>query len=170
MEDFKRIMLKILFPPIWLIILLTPVSASMLVYSFVFSTQSSVISIVSYIVSAYTLTVACCRVPDIIKKVKQFLFTNKHSKVYLSDADLRARISLNTSLVINLVYSVFKFVLGVVYRSFWFVAEAEYYILLTCLRLWLLKSNKKYSEDNAKRWKSFGICGWCLLVQNFLKN
>lgn len=167
MEKFKKAMLKILFPPLLLVFVSVPVSVVLLVYSFAFSTQSSVISVVSYVISAYTLTVVCCRMPEIIKKLKNFLETNRHSKLYLTDADLRARVSLNTSLVVNVVYSVFKLVLGLVYGSFWFLAEAEYYILLTALRLWLIKSNKKYSDNKKRAWKSFGICGVCLLAQNF---
>lgn len=168
MERFKKIMLKLLFVPIWLIIVLVPVATALLVYAFMFSTQNSVISISAYVVSAYTLTVVCCRMPDIIKKVKKFLYTHKRSNLYMTDADVRARVSLNVGWLVNLGYSAFKLVLGIIYGSMWFLAEAEYYIVLTVLRFALIKSDKKHSGKPEYMWKSFNRCGWCLLLLNFL--
>lgn len=168
MERFKKIFSKLLFVPIWLIVVLIPVATALLVYAFMFSTQSSVVSIVAYVVSAYTLTVACCRMPEIIRKIKQFLYSNKRSNLYLTDADVRARVSLNVGWLINLGYSVFKLVLGIIYGSMWFLAEAEYYILLTVLRFWLIKSDKKHAGNSAYMWKCFNRCGWMLLLLNFL--
>lgn len=168
MERFKKLMLKLLFVPIWLIIVLVPVATALLVYAFMFSTQNSVISISAYVVSAYTLTVACCRMPEIIKKTKKFLYTNKRSNIYLTDADVRARVSLNVGWLVNLGYSAFKLVLGIVYGSMWFLAEAEYYILLTLLRFWLIKSDKRHAGNSAYMWKCFNRCGWWLLLLNFL--
>ncbi|MBP3697588.1 MAG: hypothetical protein J6J45_08600, partial [Clostridia bacterium] len=151
-----------------LIVVLIPVATALLVYAFMFSTQSSVVSIVAYVVSAYTLTVACCRMPEIVKKTKNFLYSNKRSNLYLTDADVRARVSLNVGWLVNLSYSVFKLVLGIIYGSMWFLAEAEYYILLTVLRLWLIKSDKKHAGNSAYMWKCFNRCGWWLLFLNFL--
>ncbi len=168
MERFKKIMQKLLFVPIWLIVILIPVATVLLVYAFMFSTQSSLISIVAYVISAYTLTVACCRMPEIIKKIKNFLYSNKRSKLYMTDADVRARVSLNVGWLVNLGYSAFKLVLGIIYGSMWFLAEAEYYILLTVLRLWLIKSDKKHAGNTAYMWKCFNRCGWMLLLLNFL--
>lgn len=168
MERFKKIFSKLLFVPIWLIVVLIPVATALLVYAFMFSTQSSVVSIVAYVVSAYTLTVACFRMPEIIRKIKQFLYSNKRSNLYLTDADVRARVSLNVGWLVNLGYSVFKLVLGIIYGSMWFLAEAEYYILLTVLRFWLIKSDKKHAGNSAYMWKCFNRCGWWLLFLNFL--
>ena len=168
MERFKKIFSKLLFVPIWLIVVLIPVATALLVYAFMFSTQSSVVSIVAYVVSAYTLTVACCRMPVIIKKIKEYLYSNKRSNLYLTDADVRARVSLNVGWLVNLGYSAFKLVLGIIYGSMWFLAEAEYYILLTALKFWLIKSDKKHADNSAYMWKCFNRCGWWLLLLNFL--
>ena len=168
MKRFKKIMFRVLFLPIPLIFVLVPVAVAMLVYAFVFCSQNSVFAIISYVVSAYTLTVVCCKMPEIIKKIKNFLYTDKRSNLYMTDADVRARVSLNVGLIVNLGYSAFKLVLGIVYGSMWFLAEAEYYIVLTVLRFGLIRSDKKHAGNSEYMWKSFNRCGWFLLLLNFL--
>lgn len=168
MERFKKILFRVLFLPVPLVIFLVPVATAMLVYSFSFASQNQVFAVISYVVSAYTLTVVCCKMPDIAKKIKAFLISNKKSNLYLTDADVRARVSLNVGWLVNLGYSAFKLILGIVYGSMWFLAEAEYYIVLTALRFWLIKSDKKHAGNALFMWKSFNRCGWCLLLLDFL--
>ena len=57
--DFKKIGLSLLFSHIAIMIILVPVSAFLLVYSMVFVCKESVLEVISYVFSAYTLTVWC---------------------------------------------------------------------------------------------------------------
>ena len=55
--DYKKIGKALLFPHIAVMIILVPVSAVFLVYPMVFLGSSSIVSVISYVLSAYTLTV-----------------------------------------------------------------------------------------------------------------
>ena len=57
--DWKKIGKKLLFPPIWLMVLLTIVSAVLLALVFLKGWDQSVIAYISYVLAFYTLTVVC---------------------------------------------------------------------------------------------------------------
>lgn len=166
MEKLKKAMLKILFPPVFVIFILVPVSAALLIYVFTNSSENSVIAYVSYVISAYTLTAACCRMPAIIKSIKRILHANPHSRRYLSEAELRARISLYSGLMLNVIYSVFKLAAGIYYGSFWFGAEAVYYIVLSAIRYALVKKERKESKNPVEEWRTYKLCGYLMLLLN----
>lgn len=164
MNRIKKILLLLLFPKIWLIIVLVPVSAALLIYAFAYKNAYAVLVYASYALSAYTLTVVCVRSPEIIKKIKAFINSNKFCKRYLNDLNYRSSFNLNLGLTVNVIYSVFKFISGIVYSSFWFGAEAVYYIVLSCIRILLV--NKIKIEDSTAGWKVHRLCGAFLLLLN----
>ena len=71
MEKLKKIGLKLLYPHILILILLVPISIGLLVYSMLNLGTAHFISIISYVLSFYTLTVVSFRIPDIIKRVNK---------------------------------------------------------------------------------------------------
>lgn len=115
MERFK----KFFFLKIWLLIPLVIIATALLVYVFFNGLENSPIAYVSYVISAYALTAVVCRLPGLFKKIKNKLYSNPHSRRYLTEAELRARISLYSGLCIHLIYSVFKFASGIYYGSVW---------------------------------------------------
>lgn len=142
MEKWKRIFAKILYPPIWLIILLTVVSAVALSTVFIKGWNESPAAYVVYVLSFYTLTAltlfAVMVLPKQYKKMKQMVHDHPIGNRYMTDAAFKVRISLFVSLGINLAYSVFKLGSGFYYRSLWIGAIAVYYILLSMIRFVLL--------------------------------
>ena len=56
MEKWKRIFMKILYPPIWLMILLTVVSVEALSAVFIKGWNESLVAYVVYVLSFYTVT------------------------------------------------------------------------------------------------------------------
>ena len=64
---WKRIGKALLYPPMALLVLLTPIAIAFLVCSMVRLGSESPISIASYVLAAYTLTVWCLRVPALIR-------------------------------------------------------------------------------------------------------
>ena len=70
--DWKKLGKSLIFPHIAIIIILVPIAAAFLIYSMVVLGTESWISIVSYVLAAYTLTVWCVRIPRLIKAVKSF--------------------------------------------------------------------------------------------------
>lgn len=59
MDRFKRVLMKLLFPGGAVVISLTIVSAALLIYVFVFGSEYSALAYLTYVVSAYTLTILC---------------------------------------------------------------------------------------------------------------
>ena len=77
METFKKICKKLLFPHPAIIILLVPISAVLLICSFLVWENDAVFNYISYVISAYALTVVCVRIPKIIGYIKKFKAQNK---------------------------------------------------------------------------------------------
>ena len=78
MEKLKKIGLKLLYPHILVLILLIPISIGLLVYSMLNLGTTHFVSIISYVLSFYTLTIVCLRIPDIIKRVNKIKNENKY--------------------------------------------------------------------------------------------
>ena len=78
---------------------------------------------------------------------------------YLTDVSLRVKISLHFSLVFNLIYAAFKLISGVYYASFWYGADAIFYIVLSIARFLLIRHVRKNKNDSAAAFKQYRICG-----------
>ena len=117
----------LLFPHVAVMLLLLPVATAFLVYSMVNIGSQSPITIISYVLSAYTLTVWCVRIPYLIRWFKTFKVENKYARRWLDDDRLRMNVSLYGSMFCNCAYAVFQLWLGVYHGSFWFYSMAGYY-------------------------------------------
>ena len=110
MKDWRKLGKKLLFPPIWMILILTVISTIMLVFVFTEELDGHPISYVSYVLSFYTLsivTVFFIRVfPQKYKAVRQKVYENKYGNRYLTDVVFKTQISLYLSLGINRLYIV----------------------------------------------------------------
>lgn len=168
MERFKNILTKLLFPPVIVVILLTPIAAALLIYAFLVSGENSIIAYVSYGLSAYALTILCVRAPFLFRKAKTFKQENKYVHRYLSDPHLRVKISLYGSVGMNTLYGLMQLVSGLYYHSVWFYALAGYYALLAVMRYFLLKETRKDKpgENRFMEWLHYRLCGVLLLVMN----
>lgn len=163
---------KILFPPIWLMVILTIISVVGLVTVFSNSLEEHPFAYGIYVLSAYTMTVICIlfgiTVPKYYQAAKRKVYDNPVGYRYMTDVDFKVMTSLRISLGINLVYSVFKLAAGVLYSSLWMGAVAVYYIVLSILRFMLLR----YMNMNVKRkrllreYRQSRLCGILLLILN----
>ena len=70
--NWKKFGKALLFPHIAIMVTLLPVATVFLVYSMVFFGVDSAVSISSYVLAAYTLTVWCFRIPYLVKYIKNF--------------------------------------------------------------------------------------------------
>ncbi len=167
-EKLKKICKKLIFPHTVLAVLLVPVSAFLLIYSFIKLESSSLISIISYVFSAYTLTVLCVRIPQIIKFFKNIKEQNKYAQKWFSDAKLRMKVTLYFSFAVNSAYSVFQLCLGAYHKSFWYYSLAAYYFLLALVRFFLVSHTKKYGigENICAELKKYRFCGIIFLIMN----
>ena len=166
--DLKKLGKALLFPHTAIMIVLLPVSAVLLVGSMVFIGTKSPIAIVSYVISAYTLTVWCLKIPYIIKLLKTFKNENKYALKWREDTRLRVRISLYGSLVRNAVYGLFQLWLGFYHHTFWFYSLGAYYICLGVMRFFLAHHTTRYAPGERMRTelKKYRACGIVFLVMN----
>ena len=171
MDRWKKVGKALLFPGWGITVLLIIVSALLLWYAFGYEKPNPIITYAGYAISAYTLTVFVIKMPPIIKKMNEGLHNNRYSGRYLTDAQLRANVSLYAGFGFNVIYAILKFLAGVYFRSVWIGAVAVYYIILSLIRFGLLKrqrAGKKYSEEEQKLYglKSYRFCGGLIFLLN----
>lgn len=166
--NFKKLVKALLFPHIAVMIILIPTAAAFLVYSLSILSPESVIAIISYVLSAYTLTVWCFRIPELIGFFKAFKSENKYIKLWQSNADLRMKVSLYGTVILNTAYAVFQLCLGFWHRSFWFFSLAGYYISLGIMRFFLVRHTSRYKprENMYKELIKYRACGIIFLIMN----
>ena len=165
---WKRIGKALLYPPMALLVLLTPIAIAFLVCSMVRLGSESPISIASYVLAAYTLTVWCLRVPALIRFFRTVRQQNRYLIRWREDARLRVNISLYGSLIWNTAYAVFQLWLGVYHHTFWFYSLAGYYFSLALMRFFLVRHTRAYRPGARMRAElhRYRACGWVLLVMN----
>lgn len=168
MEKLKRVLHKLLFPHIALVAALVPISAGLLIYAFAADDANEYVTYVSYALSAYTLSLVCVRAPRWAKDIGRIKTENSYVSRYVSDAHLRVKISLYSSLIVNIAYVAMQLGLGVYHNSIWYYSLAVYYFLLAAMRWPLLKETLKHEPGENAFWEylHYRFCGILLLVMN----
>lgn len=187
MKKFKDIVFKLLFPPVWIIILSSLIGFPAVIIALIFLSKTNPICYVSYILSAYALTVLCANFPRagrlckelihgnevrIIVKFRSFMNRHKYTSMYLNDREFRAKVSLYSGLAINMFYAVFKCATGAIFRSAWLWAIGIYYVMLSVIRFTLLRNvritdKKEHTlERKVHEYKSAKLCGIMMLALN----
>lgn len=172
MREWKKIGKKFLFPPIWVIVLLTVTCTITLVEIFINSWERSPLAFVSYVLAFYTLTVICSVcwkvVPGFSKSVKSKMHENKYIDRYMTDAVFKSNVGLYRSLAINLIYVVVNAVSGYVYQTYWFVIFAVYYAIVAMMRFLLVRYVIKnpIGNNHLGELKRARLCAYILMTIN----
>lgn len=168
MMNWKKLGKALLFPHMAVMILLVPIATVLLVWSMMFLGTQSPISIASYVIAAYTLTVWCFKLPYLIRLFKTFKEENKLAKRWHEDARLRMNVSLYGTFAYNALYGVFQIWLGLRHETFWFLSLGAYYICLAVMRLVLLLHTGRYAPGERMRTelKKYRATGWVFLIMN----
>lgn len=168
METLKKIAKAILFPHIAIVVIVVPFAFSLLGYAALFVPEMETIHYVSYVSSAYALTIFCCRIPQLIRFFKKIKQENRYVVRYFSDTHLRVNISLYISLAINIAYVLLQLGMGLTHQSIWFYSLGVYYLLLAVMRFFLLKYTKTHNtaENSKLEWLIYRFCGLLLLLMN----
>lgn len=165
---------KWLFPPAWLIFLLTVVSAVMLVMVFVSRLETHPLAYFVYAVSFYTVSVlgiACgTTFPKQFKRAKEWFYGTKYGNRYMTDAVFKNQVSLYATLAVNVLYVGVNVIMYFLYHSMWFVILAAYYGILAWMRFLLLRYKAKHEiGSNRKGELHRGIlCSSILLLVNIV--
>ena len=170
--DWKRLGQKLLFPPLWVILLLSVVSAVSLIFVFVRGTAEAPIAYGIYVLAFYTLCILCIfcwkTLPGYWHGGKEKLYANKYANRYLTDAAFKTHVNLYRSLAINLLYVAMNAVLAVFYKTRWFAIFAIYYAILAVMRFLLVRyvgKNKIGSSRLGELYRA-RLCAYILLTVN----
>ena len=172
MRDWKEIGKKLLFPPIWIIVLLTVTCTVALVEIFINGWEMSPLAYVSYVLSFYTLTVICIVcwkvLPGFYKSVKGKMHENKYIHRYMTDAVFKSNVGLYRSLAINVIYVVVNAVSGYIYQTYWFGIFAVYYAIVATMRFLLVRYVMKnpIGDNHLGELKRARLCGYILMTVN----
>jgi len=166
--DWKKVGKSILFPHIAVMIILVPIATVFLVYSMVFVGTESAAAIIAYVLSAYTLTVWCFKIPYLIKFFKTFKNENKYARIWQDDTRLRVNVSLYGTLIYNTAYALLQLGMGFWHHTFWFYSLAGYYISLAVMRFFLVRHTRRHKpgEKMLEELIRYRACGIVFLVMN----
>lgn len=170
MGCLNRNLRRLLFPHGGAFFLLLPLSLALLMYSLGSGQAESWIQYLSYLLSAYTLTALCCKLPSLIRFWKRVKRENKYMAAYNSSARLRVNLSLYTALILNSLYAVFQFCLGMSQGNIWYFTMTAYYLILAVMRYSLLLYSIEHrpGENRWEELRRYRFCAWVLLVMNLL--
>lgn len=164
----NKIIRSLLYPPLPLLPFLLVLSGCLLPYTMLSFTETHPLRIAAYVLSAYTLTLWCLRVPDIIRFFKRIKNEHKYAQLYFSNARIRISLSLTFSFVWNTAYATMQLTLGIHHRSFWFYSLAGYYFCLAVMRYFLMRHTIKYKPGEKMREELilYRCCGWTFFAIN----
>lgn len=139
MKQWKAVLKKLLWPGRGWVALFVLLGGISLALTFLVFGDDSPFSYVSYILSAYGLTVLVAAAVPLFSSAKQFIHRVPLAHRYLTDRYFKVRSSLLLSFVINVCYAGFKLIYSILYTSFWDGALAVYNILLCAVRIYLIR-------------------------------
>lgn len=160
---------KIFHPPNYIIILGFFCIIFSLAYLIFFNGFEKNISYLLYLLMTYSLIIICIKIYDISKKKIDILIeNNKYFKRYKTDYELRYKTSLFLSLLFNIIYAIFKIVMGIIYNSVWAITFGLYYILLVVLRGLIAKEETNENSSIIKEYMKYRNTGVILLLINII--
>ena len=170
----KEIWKKWLFPPIWVILLLTIGSTISLVFVFVKHQETHPVAYGIYVVAFYTISVlslACgTTFPKLFKCAKAWFYGTKYGNRYMTDAVFKNQVSLYATLSVNVLYVGVNVVMFFLYDSMWFVILAAYYGILAWMRFLLLRYKAKHEIGSNRKGELHRtiLCSSILLLVNIV--
>ena len=170
--DWKKIGKKLLFPPIWMMVILVIASAVALTLIFVKGLEESIPAYIVYVLAFYTLsvvTIFCAMVlPKQYSTIKQKIYDNPLGNRYMTDRVFRTNISLSISFVISMLYVGINLWSWHMLGSYWFMVLAVYYVIMAVMRFLLVRYVRiqKIGTNMLGEWKRSRICAYILLLIN----
>lgn len=166
MNKWKNLILKLLFPNIFIFILFFIIGFGSVIYVFINDLSYSWFAYISYVLSAYALIITVSRSVVLIRKINKYLYNNKYTNRLLTDKVLKSNINLFSGTFFNMIYGIFKIIVGYLYKSIWFSSTGIYYLVLGFMKLSLTKHVIKKSNLNIqnKQYRNIGILMFILNI------
>lgn len=168
MKKFLNILKRFLFLRLWQMILLALAAGAAMAFTVLRFGSEHPLTIASYTLAAYALTVWCFCIPHLVRAVKKFKRENKYAVRYSSDPELRVRVSLYGTVVYNLAYAALQFGMSLWHGTAWFFSIAVYYVLLVVMRFFLLRdiNMRTVGKNMEKELLRYRFCGVILVMMN----
>ncbi|MBQ8297059.1 MAG: hypothetical protein IJX77_04675 [Ruminococcus sp.] len=172
MKDWKITVKKLLYPPLWVMILLTVLCTTALIYTFMRGHDAHPAAYVTYVLSFYTLSVivlACIKTfPQYYKNAKKRVYDHPVGGRFMTDMPFRTHVTLYCSLGVNLLYAAVNLFSGIWYRSVWFITLAVYYIILAVMRFLLVRFVNRIGigKNQCLEFRRSRLCAVILLTLN----
>ena len=170
--DWKKIGKKLLFPPIYLLVILVIFSAVALTFVFVKGMEETIPAYIVYVLAFYTLsvvTVFCVMVlPKQYSTIKRKIYDHPFGNRYMTDRVFRTNISLSISFVISMLYVGINLWSWYALQSYWFMVLAVYYVIMAVMRFLLVRYVRiqRIGTNMLGEWKRSRICAYILLLIN----
>ena len=172
--NWKKVANKILFPSVWIIVFLGILSAIGLAYVFMNRAEEILLAIPVYVISFYTLSVACLYFififPSQYKSIKEKVLKKQFVNRYINDLEYRNKASLFCSLAVNLLYVTVNVIYAFLNHTAWFGILAVYYLILSVMRFLLARYvyKNKLWQDEETELKYTRLCGIILTTLNLV--
>ena len=158
---------RLLHPPKWVLLTLSPIVFAALTYVLL-KGKNSMPAYMIYCMSAYCLTIWILPLPRLFRKVKETMMRRLTGTVfggkYIGDLAFRGSVSIYQGMMVNFFYVVFRLLVGIRYASVWFLTIAIYYLLLGIMWLSLTLS---YRNRNMKsELRCYRRTAWLLFLLN----
>lgn len=109
------------------------------------------VGIVVYVLAAVLLTLSCVFFyhdlrENVIKKILEVIKKNPLGERFLADYTFRTILTTLPTFLINVAYTVYNGVIGIMNQSVWFITMAVYYSLLGIMRYRAVSTGRKISR------------------------
>jgi len=166
MERWKKIGYRLLYPGKVLSVLIPLIGFGLLIGLPYYGVKDHPLNYVSYVLAFYALIVVIAGCVPMVKKG-----TALYGKVKATGVFHISR-TLVVSLCINVAYGAYHLIAGFLYESVWLISNGVYYVVLSLIRLMLVRYEKKQSQIEAAKeklalgWRAFSLCGILMLLLN----
>lgn len=165
LDSLLRIIKKLLFPRLWMIIILLGGSVFGLLSILINYNDLTVFAYFLYMISAYTLIVIVIKILGVYLQIKTKIYKNKYIQKYINDKQYRGEIMIYIGLLMNLIYVIFRMTTAYIYQSVWFLSIGFYYFVLCLVRFHLLRKVKK-TLNNKKQLYTYKMTGYLIILLN----
>lgn len=162
MDKLKSLLRHLGYPHPILVVIMSILSFGGMIAASIVLGENHVITYTTYALSAYSLTIICLRIPEIVKFCKHLRSENPLVIRWFSDEKFRIHVSLTTALAIGVAYTALQLGLAIWHSSVWYYSLSAYYLILVIMRYILLRDIKTAREEKdpaseIRRYKFIGI-------------
>lgn len=157
---------KRMFPlPMWMAMLLFTACCAGLIWVFVRGLELWWPVYFLYVLSAYTLTALCIKIPAAVRTGRSWLGDHPKVENLLKNKELRFKLELYIEQVINFAYGIFKIISGVIVGSAWIGADGIYNLMQAIIQLFQILRRKRPGTIG-QQWSSYRFCGVLILLMH----